>query len=211
MDVNKLSQGFYFEGHTIALRQPLEADLTIGTWSSWYNDYSVTRYNSHGVYPVSIEDELQYVKDKIGRRDCLIFSIINKTSGELIGNTALQNIDYINRKCNIALTIGTPLGISTAVEVFGLLLEHAFARLNLNRVGDATHEKLKSLVKMLGVLGFKEEGCSKEFFLRDGEFSNAIHFGVLSKDYFSLREARKGNILFDDLDRLNEAIVELMR
>jgi ribosomal-protein-alanine N-acetyltransferase len=211
MDVNNLSRGFYFEGHTIALRQPLEADLTIGTWSSWYNDYSVSKYNTHGVYPVSIEDELQYVKDRIGRRDCLIFSIINKTSGELIGNTALQNIDYINRKCNIALTIGNPLGISTAVEVFGLLLEHAFTRLNLNRVGDATHEKLKSLLKMLSVLGFKEEGCSKEFFLRDGQFSDAIHYGVLSKDYFRLREVRKGKILFDDLDSLNKAIVGAMR
>ena len=64
---------------------------------------------------------------------------------------------------------------------------------------------------MLSVLGFKEEGCSKEFFLRDGKFSDAIHFSALSKDYFSLREVRKGKILFDDLDSLNKAIVGAMK
>lgn len=211
MNRNKLSNGFYFEGHTVALRQPLNSDVADGTWSSWYNDYSVTKHNTHGVYPVSIDDELKYINERMGRLDCLIFAVINKNSGELIGNAALQNIDHINRKSNIALTIGRPLGISTAVEVYGLLLEHAFSRLNLNRVGDATHEKLGSLVKILGLLGFKEEGRSKEVFFRDGLFYDSINFGVLSKDFFSLRESRNGKILFEELNVLNAAIVSAIK
>jgi RimJ/RimL family protein N-acetyltransferase len=211
MNHNKLTEGFYFEGHTIGLRRPLESDVTDGIWSSWYNDPKITQYNTHGVFPVSIDDEIKYINERMGRHDCLIFAVINKNSGELIGNAALQNIDYINRKCNIALTIGKPLGISTAVEVFGLLLDHAFLRLNLNRVGDATHEKLESLVKILGVLGFREEGRSREFFLRDGEYCDSIQYGVLSKEFLSLRELRKGKILFEELDILNAAIVDAIR
>ncbi len=208
---SNLSYGFHFEGHTIALRRPRESDVTEGVWSSWYNDLSITKYNTHGVYPVSIDNELKYINERLDRPDCLIFAVVNKNSEELIGNASLQNIDFINRKADIALTIGKPLGISTAVEVHALLLDHAFSRLNLNRVAGATHEKLSPLVKMLTLCGFKEEGRSKEFFFRDGFFYDSIHFGALSKDFFSLKQSRNGKILFDELDALNAAIVTTMK
>ena len=211
MKNNSLVNGFYFEGHTIAVRQPIDSDIYSGEWSSWYNSYAITKNNSHGVYPVSVDDEAAYVKGRAGRKDCLLFAIVNKDNGVLLGNAALQGIDYINRKANIAITIGVAGGISTCVEVYGLLLDHAFCRLNMNRVGDATHDRLGSLVKMLSVLGIKEEGRSREYFLRDGLYSDAIHFGVLSRDFLLLKSRRGGNILFGDLDELNCAIVAAVK
>jgi RimJ/RimL family protein N-acetyltransferase len=145
------------------------------------------------------------------RRDCLIFSVLDKNTQNLIGNASLQNIDLVNRKCNIAITLGNPTGVSAAVEVFGLLLEHAFCRLNLNRVGDATHEKLSTLVKMLSVLGFKEEGRLREYFIRDGMCSDAVSFSVLQRDFMALRADRAGGILFDTLDKLNLAILSAVK
>jgi hypothetical protein len=64
---------------------------------------------------------------------------------------------------------------------------------------------------MLTLCGFKEEGRSKEVFFRDGFFYDSIHFGVLSKDFFSLKQSRKGKFLFDELDTLNAAIVSTMK
>lgn len=211
MGNNLLGNGFYFESHSIVIRQPLDSDVCSGEWSGWYNSYSITKYNSHGVYPVTVDDEVRFIGEALKRKDCMIFAVIDKKTGNLIGNAALQNIDFINRRSNIAITIGRPLGISTAVEVYGLMLEHAFSRLNLNRVGDATHEKLSPLVKMLSVLGFKEEGRLRSYFLRDGVYSDAIQFAVMQKDYLALKAARCGAILFDTIDELNLAIVSVVK
>jgi RimJ/RimL family protein N-acetyltransferase len=206
-----LSNGFYFESHTIAIRQPNESDVLSGKWSSWYNSYSVTKYNSHGVFPVTIDDELRYVNERIARKDSLLFSVIDKESNKLIGNASLQNIDLINRRANIAITIGNPSGISTAVQVYGLILDHAFCRLNLNRVGDATHENLGPLVKMLSVIGFSQEGRFRDYFYRDGGRSDAICFSVLQHEFLKLKESRSGNILFDSLDHLESAVVKAVK
>jgi RimJ/RimL family protein N-acetyltransferase len=205
------SNGFFLEAHTIAIRTPTKIDIASGEWSGWYNSYEVTKYNGHGIFPVSIDDEVRYIEEKMSRKDSLVFSVIEKKTGDLIGNAALQNIDLINRKSNIAITIGKPIGISTAIEVYGLLLEHAFSRMNINRVGDATHARLESLVKMLSVLGFKEEGRFREYFLRDCVYSDAICFGILLKDFVELKKMRNGCILFDKAEELNRALVSAVK
>jgi RimJ/RimL family protein N-acetyltransferase len=132
-------------------------------------------------------------------------------TGRLIGNASLSSIDRINRSARISLTIGESAGISAGVEVYGLLIEHAFCRLNLNRVADGTHENLRTFVRMLSVLGFEEEGVAKEAFLRDGKFSDIIYFRVLASTFFELRSRRDGSILFEDIGDLLAGIVSAVR
>lgn len=205
------STGFYLEGHTIAVRQPIEEDFLGGKWSSWYNQYDITKYNRHGIFPITIDDELNYFQASSKRNDTILFSVIEVDSQELIGNANLSNIDFINRKCNIGITLGQQAGISAGVEVLGLLVEHAFCRLNMNRVGSATHEGLEMFVKMLGTLGFKQEGRSAQHFFRDGKFSDSIHFALLASDFFTLRNSRKDKILFENIIDLNSSIVSQLR
>lgn len=198
-------------GHTIVLRPPCDEDVTEDNWHHWYNDATITRFNSHGVFPISREKELQYVRTAMNRHDCLLMAIIEKNSGRLLGNAALQNIDFLNRRCNIALTIGEQTALSAGVETYGLLIQHAFCRLNLNRVADATHEKLLAFIHMLRVLGFTIEGQGRQHFLRDGQYYDSILFGVLASDFFRLREERGGSILFETHEDLLKAIFAAAR
>lgn len=150
----------FLTGHTIYLRRPVEADVTEGRWHHWYNDYSVTRFNTHGVFPISREQELEFVRAALGRANTLLLVVCEKGTDRLIGNIALQNIDLINRKANIGLTLGEEAGLSAGVEAFGLLCDHAFSRLNLNRVHDGTHERLEGFARMIRVLGFQIEAAA---------------------------------------------------
>lgn len=201
----------FLTGHSIYLRMPREEDITQGNWRHWYNDQDTTRYNSHGIFPLSIEQELEIVRSTSVRTDCLLVAIVEKGTDRLLGNAALKNINLLDRSCNLALTIGEPAGMSTGIEAFGLLAGHAFNRLNMNRVSDGTHEKLIVFVHMLKILGFEIEGRGRQHFFRDGRFSDSILFAALAQDFFPLQRERGGSILFDTHEQLLEAIAASTR
>ena len=198
-------------GHSIYLRVPQKSDILENDWNHWYNDYIITRYNSHGIYPVSKEEEINIVDEIQKRKDTILLAIVENDTHKLLGNISLQNIDLINRRCNIAITIGEDSTITTSIEAFGLIINHAFTRLNLNRIEDATHEDLFKLVKMLELIGFKVEGRGKEFFFKDGVWKDKIMFSLLAKDYFDLKKQRNGNILFSSKSELLNEIRNILK
>ena len=201
----------FLTGHTIFLRRPVDTDVTEGNWHRWYNDQAVTRFNTHGVYPISREQELEYVRAAMARSNTLLLVVCEKGTDRLLGNVALQNIDLINRKANIGLTLGEEAGLTAGVEAFGLICDHAFSRLNLNRVHDGTHEKLEGFARMIGVLGFEIEGRGRQDYMRDGRTYDQILFGCLAADFFRRKEERDGQILFATLDELTRAVVTAVR
>ena len=164
-----------------------------------------------GVYLISVQQEAEIIQNNMNRNDSIVCSVYDFKTKKLVGNTALQNIDLIHRRCNIAITIGEQTSFSAAVEAYGLLCTHAFMRLNLERISDATHESLKKLVTMLSVIGFQEEGIIEKWFLRDDKWYSKINFGVLREDFFSLQSLRSGKILFENKQELDRAIIEAVK
>ena len=200
----------FLSSHTIELRVPREKDIQ-DKWTNWYNNQDKTRFNSHGVFPLSPEEELRIVKKKMKDPTTILLAIYEKNTDRLIGNACLQNINLLYRHCNISLTIGESAPFTAGVETFALLLDHAFMRLNLIRVHDSTHEKLLNFVKMIGVLGFEYEGRAKQYYIQDGERYDAIYFAVLAETYFNLKKKRSGNILYKTEELLIEALREALK
>ena len=149
-----------------------------------------------GVYLISVQQEAEIIQNNMNRNDSIVCSVYDFKTKKLVGNTALQNIDLIHRRCNIEITIGEQTSFSAAVEDYGLLCTHAFMRLNLERISDATHESLKKLVTMLSVIGIQQEGIIKKSFFRDDKWYSKINFGVLRENFLSLQSLRAGKILF---------------
>jgi RimJ/RimL family protein N-acetyltransferase len=205
------TNNIFLQGHTIELRVPSRDDIENSNWHSWYNDQETTRFNFHGIYPISATQEIGIIENIMSQKDTILCSIYDLKTEKLIGNAALKNIDLINRHCNIVITIGEAAPFTAAVEVFGLLCHHAFMRLNLEGVHDATHEKLRKLVTMFSVIGFKEEGLIEKYFYRDNCWSSKIMFGILRKDFIELCSQRGGNILFDDIKDLQRALIDSVK
>ena len=201
----------FLKGHTIGLRAPNEDDMLKSGWHTWYNNIETTRYNSHGVYPVSIEKEFEIIQDSLNRDDVILLAIHNLKDNKILGNVSLQNIDHFNRRCNLAITIGEPSSISAGVEAFGLMTHHAFMRLNLERIEDGTHEKLLNFVKMVSVFGYEVDGISKRYFLKDNIWSDKINFSVIRENYLKKLYEHNGNILFSDYDDLKKSIVNSLK
>lgn len=198
----------FLSSHSIELRPPLDSDVLDGNWSNWYNDPVTTLCNSHGVFPVTRQQELVYIHEQLKCNDSILLAIVEKGSKRLIGNAGLQHIDLINRKCEIAITIGEDAPMSTGVEAFGLLAGHAFDRLNLNRVSGATHEKLTVFTQLISVLGFQMEGRWRQYYLRNREWSDVVLFSLLASDYSRLLKERNNQFLFSTHAELLAAIKE---
>lgn len=201
----------FLEGHTISLRVPCEDDIKINGWSDWYNDYQITRYNRHGVFPVSQNQEWKIVSSEMNNSSSILLAIYQKETEKLLGNICLQKIDLVNRTARLAVTIGVSASPTACVEAFGLMLNHAFMRLNLNRIYDGTHENLLNFVKSLGVFGYRIEGRGPEHYLKDGNTGDLIYYGILRKVFLEKLKLRHSKILFENKDELLSAIRAEMR
>jgi RimJ/RimL family protein N-acetyltransferase len=201
----------FLKGYTIGLRPPNEDDMLKSGWHTWYNKIDTTRYNSHGVYPVSIEQELEIIKNTLNRNDSILLAIHDLKSEKILGNVCLQNIDHFNRRANLAMTIGEPSSMSAGIEAYGLMTHHAFMKLNLERIEDGTHEKALNFIKMISIFGYSIDGISKRYFLKDDKWSNKINFSIIREDYLKFIAENGGNVLLKDQATLQKAIVKSLK
>lgn len=200
----------FLKGHTVYLTPTIIEDVDNSNWYHWYNDYGVTQFNSHGVFPVNPEQEREIVQGILRNPRQILLTVRTVDGGKIIGNACLQHIDTINKSTEIALTIGHPefLGRTAGIEVAALLVKHAFERLNMNRVTGSANDGLKNWLKMLMSLGFEVEGIQREVFYRNGKTQNNIFVGLLARDYFPLRDKRGGSILCDNLNGFLKCLAE---
>ena len=196
----------FLKGHTIELCAIDCSDIELENWCHWYNDQDVTRYNSHGVFPVTQDEELQYLKTKSNNQNEIMLAIVGVEDKRVVGNVSIQRIDWVNRHCELAITVGEATSVSAGVEALGLLSAHAFNRLNLNCIRGASHEKLDSWIDVLSVIGFKKDGRMRDYYLRNGKSSDIILFSLLREDYEKLVLERGNSFLFHNQEELVKAI-----
>ena len=105
-------------------------------------------------------------------------------NGEFIGMCALFNIDNLNRKCEIGYWLGKKhWGNGYAKEAIKLLMGFGFSELSLNKISAKTLVGNARSIKLLGSLGFVNEGTSRKEIFRMDEFLDESNFGILSSEY----------------------------
>jgi len=178
-----MSNNYFLKGHTIELRVPTLDDVTNSNWHHWYNDQAISRYNQHGIYPVTLEEEIDIFKKINADKTNLMMSIFISNTSKLIGNITLQSIDHLNKRCKLALTIGEEHNMTAGIEAMGLMTEHAFMKLNIERIEEGTHEDLIDWVRMLSIFGYKKEGIARDYFFKNNKKANKIYYASLKKDF----------------------------
>ncbi len=185
----------FLEGHTVYLRSPVEDDVIDGNWHAWYNDAHVTRFTSHGIFPNTREAQLEYLRAGLADTNRLMLATVAREGDRLLGNISLQEIDPINRRAEIAITLGEGRSETAGLEAMALLVGHGFRRLNLNRIYGGAHCGLDVWVGMLGALGFRVEGRQEQHVLRDGRYWDIVLFRVLADEYFEIEGSTEGGLL----------------
>jgi RimJ/RimL family protein N-acetyltransferase len=113
--------------------------------------------------------------------------VIETRGGRPIGMLSLSGIDRVNR-------VGEPgrfligdeeaaQGIPAAAEAMKLLYELAFDRLDLRRVWGTVASENRRMIKWQTFLGMTREGSLRQHLFINGQYQDAIVFGLLAEEY----------------------------
>lgn len=165
--------------------------VSYSVWRGWLIDPVVNRYMVSGVESPSDAALRAYMGDGLLCGIFVPYSLWTWNHG-WIGNVRLHQIDRVQRSAELGIMIGVKEMWSRglATEACTVLLDHAFGRLNLNRVGIGVVSENAAGVALWRKLGFVEEGRLREAFWVDGRPCDAIRMGLLQREWYERKTDR---------------------
>lgn len=185
----------FIEGETIDLIVPTRQIAETSDWHTWLNDPSTTRYNNHGIFPKTRDDQIAYVQ-AINKPGGSVFAlnIATKQDRKLVGVCALQSINYTHRSAEYSACM-TSKGRSRDAIFHGLeakarMTTHGFERLGLERIYGGQVAALADWQKLILLLGFKPEGHERQAFRKGTEVYDVARNACTLDDYLALKDLR---------------------
>lgn len=121
----------------------------------------------------------------------LLYGIERTADKTFIGTCTLFNINAQNRRADIGYALGRPnWGAGFMHEALSALVGYAFGAMNLLRLEADIDPRNLASAKTLDRLGFQREGYLRERWIVNGEVSDSILYGLLSRDW-PTRAAKK--------------------
>lgn len=178
----------FLKGNKIFLKSLNEEDVLYSNWYGWFNDEELCKTLQKHYFPSSTSSQKLFWEENIRNSDKkLQLGICDIAENTLIGIVSLNNIDYINRKCEFSIVIGEKRfqNVVNFVESTNLILNHAFNSLNMNKVyGGSISKELVHL--MTRVLGFKGEGVARQEIYKNGLYHDCYLYSILKGEFKSL-------------------------
>lgn len=162
----------------------LEKEHCQKLWEDFeYDNINLTEPLNIGHSVSKSDDWFQEIQRLQGNKNVRLGIFLHR--GEVIGDVALQNIDWRNRSCSIGLGIQKIEHRSKGYgsEAVQLMLEYGFNNLGLHRIWANTLECNISAQKSLEKTGFIKEGCSRKAEYFAGKYFDKLHYGLLRDEY----------------------------
>lgn len=153
---------------------------------NWIADEKIQSMYSEPVY--STKEEVKELLDKyIGsyeRPDYYRWAVIEKASGECIGQIAYFLVDSKNHFAEIEYCIGAEFQCrGYATESTKAVIAFGFDRINLHKVQICTKTINKPSRRVIEKCGFTYEGTLRDYFFMNGEYVGRHYFSILRKEY----------------------------
>jgi len=161
-------------GSKIILRKLQEDDLKKSLL--WLKDPTVNKFLSQNFRELTEEQELKWYNFMQSSENDLVFAILDKKTGQHIGNCALHKINNWKRNCELGIVIGDKHywnhGFGT--DAVKCLVDFAFSHLSLNSVKLNVYQYNKRAMQAYIKCGFRITGRQKKNHLYDGEYWDTI-------------------------------------
>lgn len=180
--MTELKKETFIQGTKIYLRALDENDIS-GNYNLWLNDPEITRFNSHGRFPMTVDKIKEFVKASRQSNTSLVMAVVT-TDGDIhVGNISLQSISWVDRNAEIAFLLGEKAfwGKGIMQEAGKLLIAHGFKTLNLHRIHCGTSSENTGMQKLAEKLGMQQEGIRKEAIFNNGIYHDIIEYGILNR------------------------------
>ena len=152
----------------------------------WVADEKIQSLYSEPVY--STKDEVKGLLDKyIGsyeKNDYYRWAVVEKTTGECIGQIAYFLVDSKNYFAEIEYCIGSDFQCKGfATEATKAVIAYGFDRMNLHKVQICTKTINAPSKRVIEKCGFVYEGTLRDYFFMNGEYVGRLYFSILRNEF----------------------------
>jgi len=140
--------------------------------------------------PINIDAARDRIQKQLADPASIIFTICLIENDLPIGQTALFRVDYISRSAIFYLAILSPEHWASGVgtETTALMVDYAFATLNLNRIQLHVNSENHPAIKIYQRIGFQKEGVLRQAMYKNGDYFDFWVMGILHKDWRRLKD-----------------------
>ena len=169
-------------GERTVLRPFTEDDVPVMT--GILNDPEVITLTGSPAEEFGPERLRSWYTTRNAQADRLDLGIIDRASGELVGEAVLNEWDEPNRSCGFRILIGPggrDRGLGT--EAVRLIIGHAFEQLSLHRVSLHVFAFNPRARRAYEKAGFVAEGVERQTLLHAGEWIDAVRMSILAHEW----------------------------
>ena len=173
----------FLSGRKILLRAFGRADLD--AYRRWLDDSAVTEFLEMGARPARDADCEAFWRLAGESEDAIVFAIVERKGGKVVGTCGLYLMQWICRRAQFNILIGEPSAWDKGYgsEAARLILDYAFAKLNLNSVQLGVNAENARAVRSYEKVGFVHEGVRRQFIYRNGRYYDMVMMSVLRDNY----------------------------
>lgn len=116
------------------------------------------------------------------------FSIRARADDKLLGELALEVVDWVGRDAFVGIGIGETEYWSKGygTDTMNVLLRYAFTEINLKRVTLTVFEYNPRAIRSYEKVGFRHEGHLRNLLNREGRRWNEVYMGILREEWMAL-------------------------
>lgn len=134
--------------------------------------------------PVSAEQQAEWFAAMSKRTSNVTFMVVKRHDEEPIGVWRLQNVDSINRVCEVGADVFPQFRRrGYGFKTYGMVLKYLFEHYNIHTVYLRTAEFNFEAQGLYRKLGFRETGRIVETIFRNGRYWDNIVMCLTAKDY----------------------------
>lgn len=151
-------------------------------------DPDVLRLTGSPVEEFGAERLRQWYGSRSEQPDRLDLGVVDRATGELVGEAVLFEWDTHNRNCTFRVLVG-PRGRDRGLgtEATRLIVGHAFEQLGLHRVSLHVFAFNPRARRAYEKAGFVAEGVERQTLLHDREWIDAVRMSVLAHEWAAHR------------------------
>ncbi|MGB3635122.1 MAG: GNAT family protein [Rubrobacteraceae bacterium] len=170
-------------GENIELRRHVRENYSL--YARWYGDAEIWHLTSWTSAPISQStvERLFDEREKSITDDS--FAIHARGLREPIGVISLMNISEANSSADLSVILGPSeeRDQGYGADAIRTILNYAFGKLNLHRVGLSVFEFNEPAIATYEKLGFQREGRYREAVKREEAFRDAILMSILQMEW----------------------------
>ena len=154
----------------------------------WIADEKIQSLYSEPVYTTkeAVKELLDKYISSYEKDDYYRWAIIEKTTGECIGQIAYFLVDSKNQFAEIEYCIGSEFQCNGfATEATKAVIAYGFDKMNLHKVQICTKTINLPSKRVIAKCGFTYEGTLRDYFYLNGEYVGRLYFSILREEYKS--------------------------